>query len=219
MKSRISVLIAEDHALLRAGVRTLLDREPDIEVIGEADTGEEAAIIARQRSPDVVLMDLNMPGRGGLHAIREIKQWAPEIKILVVTMHKTDEYIQEALRNGASGYILKESAHSELIFAIRRVYEGKTYVSPDVSDAVIANMFLANPTAAPPPVATTTLTARELEVLKLVAQGYANKQVADRMNLSIKTIEKHRSSMMKKLNLRNTVMLVSYAINNGHIKV
>jgi len=219
VKSKISVLIAEDHALVRAGVRALLDFEPDMEVIGEAITGEDAANIVRERSPDIVLMDLNLPGGGGLLAIKEIKKCAPDVKILVVTMHKTDEYIHEALRNGASGYILKESAHSELIFAMRRVLEGKTYVSPDVAEVVIANISSTYQKAAPTPVATSPLTPRELEVLKLVAQGYSNKQVADRMNLSIKTIEKHRSSVMKKLNLRNTVMLASYAIKNGHIKV
>ncbi|MGI9133924.1 MAG: response regulator [Rhodoferax sp.] len=215
IKQKISVLIAEDHALLRVGIRILLDKEPDIQVIGEACTGEEAIVLAKEKSPDVILMDLNMPGRGGLYALAEIKKSAPSIKVLVVTMHKTGEYIRQALHNGASGYILKETAHAEIVFAIRRILEGKTYVSPDVSDAMIAGIVSSARNDVPSPQAPIALTSRELAVLKLVVAGYVNKQVADQMKLSIKTIEKHRSSLMRKLNLRNTAMLVTYAMNNG----
>jgi DNA-binding NarL/FixJ family response regulator len=219
MKSKISILIAEDHALLRSGIRTLLDREPDMQVIGEAATGEAAVQFVRERMPDVVLMDLNMPGRGGLAAIAEIVQLSAAIKILVVTMHKTDEYIYETLRSGVVGYILKESAHDELVDAIRRVLEGKIYVSPEVSQAVISHMVSAPRNSEPERNPLGKLSERELEVFRLVAEGYANKQVARQLNLSVKTVEKHRSNVMRKLNLRNAANLVSFAISVGLIKV
>ncbi len=214
MSSQYSVLIVEDHALVRAGICALLARESDIVVVGEVATGEEAVKIACAIRPDVVLMDLNMPGRGGLHAISEIRKFAPTVKILVITMHKSDEYIHEALRSGASGYILKESGHDELIFAIRKVLTGKIYLSPDVSERVISNMVSVQQREASATIPVESLTARESEVLKLVAQGEGNKQIAHRLNLSVKTVEKHRANLMRKLGLRNAAMLVAYAINN-----
>jgi DNA-binding NarL/FixJ family response regulator len=164
-------------------------------------------------------MDLNMPGRGGLQAISEIKRLAPSVKTLVITMHKTDEYIHEALRSGASGYILKESGHEELIPAIRRVLTGKIYLSPDVAERVVSNMISENQKPVATDIALETLTSRELEVLKWVAQGEGNKQIASHLNLSIKTVEKHRSSLMRKLGLRNVAMLASYAFSNGIVTV
>lgn len=221
MTQRYSVLIVEDHALVRAGIRSLLNREPDLDIVDEVATGEDAVRVACAKQPDVVLMDLNMPGRGGLHAISEIKRLAPSVKTLVITMHKTDEYIHEALRSGASGYILKESGHEELIPAIRRVLTGKIYLSPDVAERVVSNMISDTQKPAAPVVvaAVDSLTSRELEVLKLVAQGEGNKQIASRLNLSIKTVEKHRSSLMRKLGLRNAAMLVTYAISNGLVNL
>jgi DNA-binding NarL/FixJ family response regulator len=157
-----------------------------------------------------------MPGTNGLEAIAEIKKRAPDIRILVVTMHKTDEYIQEALRTGASGYILKESSHDELRTAIRTVLSGKVYLSPDVSERVVSG-FLSGGTSKPVVAASAwdTLTIREREVLKLVAEGHGNKHIADYLCLSIKTVEKHRSSLMRKLGLRNASMLTAYAIEKG----
>jgi DNA-binding NarL/FixJ family response regulator len=215
MNIKQTVLIAEDHALLRAGMRALLATEPDIEVIGEVDNGKDAVRMACSMNPNVVLMDLNMPGSHGLGAIAEIKRRAPEIKILVITMHKTDEYIQEALRSGASGYILKESGHDELRTAIRTVLAGKVYLSPDVSERVVSGFLSGGKNPAATTTAWDTLTMREREVLKLVAEGHGNKHIADYLNLSVKTVEKHRSSLMRKLGLRNAAMLAAYAINNG----
>lgn len=219
MIEKYTVLIAEDHALLRAGMRALLASEPDIEVVCEVDTGEEAVRMASSLHPNVILMDLNMPGRGGLHAIAEIRRREPDVKILVITMHKTDEYIQEALRAGASGYILKESSHDELRAAIRTVLAGKVYLSPEVSARVVSTLISggARPTAAT--TALETLTTREREVLKLVAEGMGNKQVAHQLSLSVKTVEKHRSSLMRKLGLRNVAMLAAYAISNGIVSL
>lgn len=215
MSAKSTILIAEDHALLRAGMRALLSTEPDIEVIGEVDNGKEAVRLACSLSPTLILMDLNMPGSNGLEAIAEIKKRAPEIRILVITMHKTDEYIQEALRTGASGYILKESGHDELRTAIRTVLSGKVYLSPDVSERVVSGFLAGGNKPAPAASAWDTLTVREREVLKLVAEGHGNKHIADYLCLSIKTVEKHRSSLMRKLGLRNASMLTAYAIEKG----
>lgn len=215
MSLKKKILIAEDHTLVRAGIRALLSAEPDFEVVGEVATGEDAVRMAYETRPDVVLMDLNMPGRGGMHAIGEIKRRTPEVKVLVITMHKTDEYIQEALRSGAAGYILKESGHDELRAAIRTVISGRVYLSPEVSERVVSNMITTGPRAAPGTTPLESLTSREREVLKLVAQGLGNKEVANLLNLSIKTVEKHRANVMHKLGLKNVAMLTAYAISNG----
>jgi DNA-binding NarL/FixJ family response regulator len=217
-----TILIAEDHALLRAGMRALLATEPDVEIVGEVDNGKDAVRLACSLYPSLILMDLSMPGTNGLEAIAEIKKRAPEIRILVVTMHKTDEYIQEALRAGAVGYILKESSHDELLTAVRTVLAGKVYLSPDVSERVVSG-FLSGSAAtskpAPSPSAWDSLTIREREVLKLVAEGHGNKNIADYLCLSIKTVEKHRSSLMHKLGLRNASMLTAYAIEKGIVSL
>lgn len=215
MSLKSKILIAEDHTLVRAGIRALLSAEPDFEVVGEVATGEDAVRVAYETRPDVVLMDLNMPGRGGMHAIGEIKRRTPEVKVLVITMHKTDEYIQEALRSGAAGYILKESGHDELRVAIRTVLSGRVYLSPEVSERVVSNMITTGPRSAPGITPLETLTTREREVLKLVAQGMGNKDVANLLCLSIKTVEKHRANVMHKLALKNVAQLTAYAISNG----
>lgn len=215
MVIRKRVLIAEDHALFRAGLRALLNSEADLEIVGEVQDGKDAVRMATSLAPDLILMDLNMPGSHGLGAIAEIRRRMPDMRILVISMHKTDEYIQEALRNGASGYILKESGPEELLLAIRTVLAGKVFLSPDVSERVVSGLLNGSPRDAGD--ATTpldTLTAREREVLKLVAEGHGNKHIANYLNLSVKTIEKHRSSLMHKLSLRNTAMLTAFAISN-----
>jgi DNA-binding NarL/FixJ family response regulator len=219
MTARYSIVIADDHELVRAGIRSILLREPDMDIVGEAATGEEAVQIACAKMPDVVMMDLSMPGRGGLFAMSELRSRAPSIKVLALSMHNADEYIQEALRNGAAGYILKDSGHEELVLAIRRVLTGKIYLSPDVAERVISNMVFDAPKPVSALASLESLSARELQVLKLVAQGEGNKQVADKLHLSIKTVEKHRASLMRKLGLRNSAMLVSYAISHGLVSV
>jgi DNA-binding NarL/FixJ family response regulator len=214
MNKKHTVVIAEDHALMRAGLRALLATESDIEIVGEADNGKDAVQLAGKLQPDLLLLDLNMPGVGGLEAIGQIRARSPEIKILVVTMHKADEYLRHALRAGASGYMLKESSHAELLTAVRTVLAGKYYLSPDLSGQVV-NSLLGGEPAATVATAWDTLTARERGILKLVAEGNGNKQIAAFLSISIKTVEKHRSSLMHKLGLRNTAMLTAYAIERG----
>ena len=219
MANKHTVLIAEDHSLFRAGMRALLSAEPDIEIIGEAENGKDVVRLACSLNPTMVLMDLSMPGSNGLEAIAEIKKRAPLIKILVVTMHKTDEYIEVALRSGASGYILKEASHDELKMAIRTVLNGKLYLSPDVSEKLVTGFLQGSARPDATVLAWDLLTVRERQVLKLVAEGHGNKQIADYLSISIKTVEKHRSSLMAKLNARNASMLTSYAISKGIVSV
>lgn len=214
------VLIAEDHALFRAGLRAMLNGEDDLEIVGEVQDGKEAVRMAISLAPDLILMDLNMPGSNGLGAIGEIRKRVPDMRILVITMHKTDEYIQEALRNGASGYILKESGPEELLTAIRTVLAGKVFLSPDVSERVVSGLLSGGQReTGETTTLLDTLTLREREVLKLVAEGHGNKHIANYLNLSVKTVEKHRSSLMHKLNLRNAAMLTAFAISNGIISM
>lgn len=218
MGGKQSVFIVEDHTLLRAGLRSLLAQNPDLEIIGEADNGRDAIRGVSTMLPDLVLMDLSMPGMNGIEAMLDIKRRAPDTRILVLTVHKTDEYIHESLRAGANGYILKDATHDELQIAIRSVLKGKTYLSPDISDRVI-NSFLGTAKEVDVSSGWSALTHREREVLKLVAEGHPNKSIADYLCLSIKTVEKHRSNLMKKLDLHNASMLTSYAIEKGLVTV
>jgi DNA-binding NarL/FixJ family response regulator len=214
MSKKQRILIVEDHTLLRAGLRALLTQDPDIEIVGEADNGRDAVQSIGTLMPHLVLMDLSMPGMNGIEAIRDIKRRYPETRVLVLTIHKTDEYIHESLRAGADGYILKDATHDELRVAIRSVLNGKTYLSPDISGKVI-NGYLGAGNSPSPSSAWDSLTHREREVLKLVAEGHPNKYIADYFCLSVKTVEKHRSNLMKKLDLHNASTLTAYAIEKG----
>ncbi|HEY0666462.1 MAG TPA: response regulator transcription factor [Gallionella sp.] len=210
------VVIVEDHTLLRAGLKALLAQDPEIEIVGEADNGHDALHVIASKSPHLVLTDLSMPGMNGIESIVDIKRRFPAVHVLVLTVHKTDEYIHESLRAGANGYILKDASHDELRIAIRSVLNGKTYLSPDISAKVI-NGYLGTDQANTPSSPWDTLTHREREVLKLVAEGHPNKFIADYFCLSIKTVEKHRSNLMKKLDLHNASTLTAYAIEKGLI--
>lgn len=214
MVGKQRIFIVEDHTLLRAGLRALLSQDPELEIIGEADNGRDAIRAIGSLAPDLVLMDLSMPGMNGIEAMMDIKRRNPDTRVLVLTIHKTDEYIHESLRAGADGYILKDATHDELRVAIRSVLNGKTYLSPDISDKVIHG-YLGTGRVANVGSTWDTLTHREREVLKLVAEGHPNKYIADYLCLSIKTVEKHRSNLMKKLDLHNASTLTSYAIEKG----
>jgi DNA-binding NarL/FixJ family response regulator len=210
------ILIAEDHTILRDGLRSLLSADPRLEVVGEAGDGREAVRLVETCHPHLVLMDLSMPRMNGLGAIKEIKKQHPEIKIIALTVHGTEEYILETLEAGADGYLLKESTHSELMMAIRNVLEGKIYLSPGVSEKVIEG-FLEGKKAFKAESAWDTLTQREREILKLIAEGSKNKEIAHYLSISTKTVEKHRANLMKKLDLHNVSELTAFAIEKGLI--
>ena len=216
MPGKKRILIVEDHALFRAGLRALLCQDPDVEIVGEADNGRDAIRDVGALAPDLILMDLTMPGMNGIEAIREIRRRDTRARILVLTVHKTDEYIHESLKAGADGYMLKDASHDELLTAVHSVLNGKTYLSPDISGKVLhryLNGGQANHGAATSP--WDSLTHREKEVLKLVAEGRQNRYIGEYLALSVKTVEKHRSNLMKKLDLHNAAGLTAYAIEKG----
>lgn len=216
MKKQYRIVIAEDHTILREGLRSLLCSDPDFDVVGEAEDGRDAIRCVEALSPDLVLMDLSMPRMNGLDAIKEIKKQNPEIKIIVLTVHKTEEYILATLQAGADGYLLKDATHSELVMAIKNVLAGKRYLSPGISEKVIEG-YLEGRRTLKTKSSWDTLTQREREILKLIAEGYKNKEVADYLYISLKTVEKHRSNLMRKLDLHNVAALTVFAAEKGLI--
>jgi DNA-binding NarL/FixJ family response regulator len=216
MTQKQRILIAEDHALLREGLRALLSADPDIEVVGEAADGREAIRLTGVLTPNLILMDLSMPGTNGTEAITEIKKRYPSTRMLVLTVHKTEEYIRDTLQAGADGYVLKDATYTELMIAVKNVLKGKTYLSPDVSRHVVTGYLGGKLQGSA--TAWESLTHREREVLKLIAEGRTNKHIADYICVSVKTIEKHRSNLMKKLDLHNAAALTAFAIEKGLIE-
>lgn len=210
----LRIVLAEDHTILREGLRALLSADPDFEIIGEAQDGREAVRCVEKLEPDLLLMDLSMPRMSGMDAIREIKKRYPEIKIIALTVHKTEEYLLNTLQAGADGYVLKDATHDELVLAIRNVMGGKSYLSPGVSEKVIEGYLEgreSNRSMSP----WERLSQREREVLKLIAEGYKNKEIAEDLCISLKTVEKHRANLMKKLDLHNAAALTVYAVQKG----
>jgi len=214
MGSKYRIVIAEDHTILREGLRSLLTSGSEFEVVGEAEDGREAIRCVEKLKPDLILTDLSMPRMNGMEAIREIKKRSPETKILVLTVHKTEEYILATVRAGADGYLLKESTHAELLMAVKHVLSGKRYISPGISDKVLEG-YLDGRRTLKTRTSWETLTQREREILKLIAEGYKNKEIADDLCISVKTVEKHRSNLMEKLNLHNIQALTAFAIGKG----
>jgi DNA-binding NarL/FixJ family response regulator len=214
MSPKYRIVIAEDHTILREGLRALLSSNPDFEIVGEAEDGREAIRCVEKLKPHLVLTDLSMPRMNGMDAIREIRRRAPETKILVLTVHKTEEYILATLQAGADGYLLKDSTHAELLAAVRHVLSGKHYISPGISDKVLDG-YLEGRKTLKTRTSWETLTQREREILKLIAEGYKNKEIADDLCISVKTVEKHRANLMEKLNLHNVQALTTFAIEKG----
>jgi len=214
VRDKNRIVIAEDHTILREGLRALLSSHPDLEVVGEAADGRDAIRCVEEAGPDLVLLDLSMPRMDGLDAIREINKRSPETKILALTVHKAEEYVLAALQAGADGYALKDATQGELVAAIRSVLAGKRYLSPGVSEKVIEG-YLAGKKARTTKTPWDSITAREREVLKLIAEGHKNKEIAEILCISVKTVEKHRSNIMEKLDLHNVSDLTAYAIERG----
>jgi two-component system response regulator NreC len=212
----IRVLIADDHAVVRTGLRALIDRAPDMQTIGEAINGEEALHLASELCPDVVLLDISMPGPGGIEATKQLKEALPAVHVLILTVHKDEKLLQEAIKAGASGYITKNALEPELINAIRAVWRGDLYVHPTMTRALLRGLASTDGPSSPAgEEQVDPLTPREIEVLRLIAQGYTNRQAADEMGISVRTIETHRANIMGKLNTSGRVELVRYAMEHG----
>jgi DNA-binding NarL/FixJ family response regulator len=211
------VMIVEDHNLLREGLRSMISAVPDFEVVAEARDGKEALRVALATIPDVIMMDLSMPGMNGIEATLQIKRRHPEIPIIALTVYKSNEYVREALKAGVDGYVLKDATYDELVVAIRSVLSGKKFLSPDVSGQVVDHFLNKNavPVSESP---WERLTSRERAIVKLVAEGRTNRSTAEFLNVSPKTVEKHRASMMHKLGLKNATELVLMALQQGWVE-
>lgn len=209
----IKVVLVDDHKLVREGFRKLLESESSIEVVGEADNGRTAVELTRKLHPAVVLMDISLPDMNGIDAMRQIKEIAPEVHILVLSMYSTQRFVTEALGAGAGGYLLKDAAASELIEAVRAVADDKVYLSPAIAGVIVQDYQQRSST--PRPGADGKISPREHQVLRLVAEGKNTKEIAFLLDLSVKTVESHRAQLMKKLNLRSVADMVKYAIREG----
>jgi two-component system response regulator NreC len=214
MEKKLSIVLADDHTILREGLRALLTADSSFEILGEARDGREAVRCVEKLGPDLLLIDLSMPRMSGMDAIREIKKRYPETKIIALTVHKTEEYLLTTLQAGADGYVLKDATHDELILAIKNVMGGKSYLSPGVSEKVIEG-YLEGKKSNRSLSSWESLSQREREVLKLIAEGYKNKEIAGDLCISLKTVEKHRANLMKKLDLHNAAALTVYAMDKG----
>lgn len=206
------VLIADDHGIVRSGLRMLLERQDGIEVIAEADNGADARDIAIRERPDLAILDVKMPQLTGLEATREIRASAPEVAILILSMHDEDRYLFEALKAGASGYVLKRAADTDLLDAIEAVQRGEPFLTPEAQQALIKDVLGGGEGRE------AELTPREEEVVKLVAEAHTNKEIAELLSLAEKTVENHRANAMRKLGMRDRVELVRYAIRRGLIE-
>lgn len=213
---KIRVLLADDHQLMRSGVRLMLEREPDLGVAGEASDGREAVALAKSLKPDVVVMDIGMPNLNGIEAAHQMTQENPDLAIVIVSMHSDESYVLRALKAGARAYLLKDSAEADLIKAVHAVAGGKSFFSPAVSKMLLDD-YVRKLKRSGTEDAYDLLTPREREILQLIAEGKSNKDIANLLNLSVYTVESHRSNLMEKLNLRGLPELILYAVRKGII--
>jgi DNA-binding NarL/FixJ family response regulator len=211
---RTRLVLVDDHLLVRQGLQALLDMEPDLEVIGEAGNAAAALDLTRRTRPDIVITDVAMPGRSGLAVIGDLRACCPELRILVLSAHSSEEYIRVAMNAQANGYVLKDSSREELLHAIRLVAKGEQYLCQAVSAQVLSG-YLGKGTPRGEPAAGNAMTSRERQVLARIARGMANKQIANDLDISVKTVEKHRSNLMRKQSLRNAAEATIYAVRIG----
>lgn len=211
----ITILLADDHSIVRSGLKHIIQNQPDMKVIDEAENGEEAVIKALEKVPNVVVMDLNMSKKSGLVATKQITEANCDIKIIVLTMHENKEYLYRVLQAGASSYLLKSFNEDDLIEAIRTVHRGEAYLYPQATRLLLEDYLRKSSSSTNHQ--TETLSGREQEILSHLAKGYTNKEIADLLYLSIKTIEAHKSKIMEKLNLKTRVDLVRFALKNGYL--
>jgi len=217
--SKIRILLADDHTILRSGLVRLLGEESDIEVVGEAGNGREAVQKVQELHPDIVLMDIGMPVMNGMEATKQIKKRDQDVKILVLTMHDNEEYLFQVLQAGASGYVLKKAADEDLVNAIHVVYRGDCFLYPSAAKMVVEDYLDKLKHGQEPTSSFDTLTDREREILTLVAEGYTNREIAESLFISVKTVETHKANIMEKLNLHKRAELVRYAIRKGMLQV
>ena len=213
--NKIKVLVVDDHAILRDGIRALLGLHDDIEIVGEASEGKEAIKKARELVPDVVVMDIAMPEMDGLEATRRIRKKSPEVKVLVLTQHDNREYILSAIKAGAAGYVPKRALGSDLVSAIRTVYKGDSFLYPSAATALIEDYLQQAEREEP----YDRLTAREREILKLIADGHTSREIADMLFISLKTVLGHRTKIMAKLDIHNRTELIKYAMRKGLVSM
>ncbi|MBV7336751.1 response regulator transcription factor [Chloroflexi bacterium TSY] len=212
--TKIRVLLAEDHTIMRKGIRSLLDDERDIEVVGEAENGRDAVAQAEALMPDIVVMDHTMPLLNGLEATRQTRKLLPQVRVLILTMHTNEEYVFQFLQAGAAGYLVKQTAPDELVSAIRAIHAGDSFLSPAISKVVIEEYIRVGESSGKS-ASKGMLTEREREVLQLIAEGHTNQAIAQQLQNSVKTIGVHRLNLMQKLDLHNLADLTKYAIRNG----
>ena len=211
--SMTTIVLADDHHVVRQGLRSLLEAEPDFSIVGEAGDGLEAAQLVERLQPDVLVLDLMMPGLNGLEVTRQVSQRSPQTHVVILSMHPNEAYVLEALRAGAAAYVIKESTSAELVRAVREAVAGRRYLSPPLSERAIKAYMQKAESAALDPYE--TLTAREREVLHLAAEGHNNAEIADRLFISRRTVETHRANLMRKLGLRSQTDLIRYALQRG----
>jgi DNA-binding NarL/FixJ family response regulator len=215
--SPYSIVLADDHVLVRQGLRRILEGMPELEVVGEANDGLELLALLGSLAPDIVILDIFMPNLRGIEAIYEIKKIRPDVKILILTMHKDKEYLYLALSAGAKGYLLKEDADKELFSAIEKVRQGKTYISPHFSEEIVDDLVQVGRGGAKTVFEVDPLTPREREVLKLIAEGKSSKEIAQLLFISVPTANNHRANIMGKLGVNKATDLVKYAIRKGYV--
>jgi two-component system response regulator NreC len=215
--AKIRVVIADDHAVVREGIKMILSREPDIEIVGEAGNGREALDLVAKTKPHVVVMDISMPEMGGVEATRRVKEAHPKVNVLALTMHEDESYVFQLLKAGASGYVLKRGAAQDLVQAIRSAARGEAFLYPSVARSVLAD-YLKRVEAGEERHRFDGLTDREREILALIAEGLSNQEIARKLYISIKTVQTHRTHIMEKLDLHNRAQLVRYAIRKGLIE-
>lgn len=216
--SEIKLVLADDHAVVRSGLRMLLDAQSDMEIVAEAETGVEAVQCVQSLQPDVILMDIQMPDMNGIEATKEIKKTSSQTAVLALTMHEDDQYFFEMLRAGASGYVPKRAAPDELVLAIRAVANGEVYLYPSLASRLVQD-YLKRSEGSDQPITYDDLTPREREVLVLIAEGMSNAEIAQALVISTKTVDRHRENIMRKLNLHSRVDLVKYALRTGLIEL
>lgn len=217
MNYPIRVLLADDHAVLRTGLRLLLTGQNEFEVVAEASTGSEALSLAEKLQPDLILLDLSMPGLGGMDVLPTMRKMVPSTKILILTMHDDPQYLRQALKHGASGYVLKKAADAELISAIRAVMRGEMYVHPSMTRVLLEDI-LPEAKSSSADLTWASLSEREQEVLKMVALGHTSAEIADQLSLSAKTVETYRARGMEKLGMRTRAALVKFVLQEGVMK-